>query len=82
MVGQRSWPFEPNRWYRIKVKYGESIEVWLVDSSARTLLVNYADTAPVYTDGKTGFTMWAGSLCDSEVWFDNVEVTSLSQTKP
>jgi hypothetical protein len=79
MVANVNWPFNAGVWYRIKIKlYGPRIEVWLVESTSfESLLISYTDVSPVFISGRIGLSVGAGALCDSEVWFDNLQVAGL-----
>ena len=73
----RSWSFNSNQWYTFNIKVmGQRTQVWLVEPSASTLLIDYTDPDASITHGKMGFIMWSGAQCDSSAAFDNIAVYS------
>lgn len=62
--------------FKIKIINNSRIKVYLDDN----LLFDVGETAPLFTNWKIGLRAGTGGSSSTEVWFDNVAVTSLEPT--
>lgn len=81
---ERAFAFQYNVFYRITVEVvGENMNISIKnnDTDVETLLWNISDPGTIITYGKPGLQAGTGASTTTEVWFDNVRVTSLETEK-